>query len=374
METRAWFAVVAFIATALPAAAADGRKIFRERCAGCHANDARGTGKGPGLSGSPRLIGLSVEQVRAIVQRGFPESGMPAFELPADQLDGVAGYVRALNAGVTVGPTDGKKVEWRSPQPGDWLTYNGNLTANRYSALNQVHRGNVGSLHLKWVFPIPYYGLEVTPLESGGVMYVTGPNQVYALDVETGNQLWKFSRPQTRGLDGDAVLGTNRGVAIRDSRVFYVTDNAHLLALDRATGQLVWEKSMPEEPHHYGGTIAPLVVNDTVIAGVSGADEGIRGFIVCYKAETGELLWRHWTVPRKGERGSETWQGSEPLLGGGSTWLTGSYDEKTNTLFWPTGNPFPDDEDADRGGDNLFTNSILALNPQTGELKWHYQF
>ena len=159
-----------------------------------------------------------------------------------------------------MGRLPGRRVTWGKPEPGDWLTYNGNFTANRYSELKQIQTANVGGLRLKWIFPIPYYGLEVTPLEAGGVMYVTGPNQVYAIDALTGRQIWKYSRPQTRGLDGDASLGTNRGVAIRDDKVFYETDNAHLLALDRATGELVWEKTMPEEPQHYGGTMAPLVV------------------------------------------------------------------------------------------------------------------
>ncbi len=356
------------------APAADGRRLFRDRCAGCHGGDARGSGKGPGLAGNPHLLGQSVAQLRGVVERGFPNTGMPAFNLPPDQLDTLADYVRGLNAGVTVGPPSGKRLTWGKPAPGDWLTYNGNPSANRYSELKQIHRGNVAALRLKWMFPIPNFGLEVTPLESGGVMYVTGPNQVYAIDALTGNQLWKYSRPTTLGLGGDAVLGTNRGVAIREDKVFYQTDNAHLLALDRATGEPVWEKTMPEETAHYGGTMAPLVVGDTVIAGVAGADEGIRGFIACYQAQTGELLWRHWTVPRKGERGSDTWQGSEPLRGGGSTWVTGSYDQSTDTLYWPTGNPFPDSDDRDRGGDNLFTNCILALDPRTGDLKWHYQF
>jgi PQQ-dependent dehydrogenase (methanol/ethanol family) len=353
---------------------ADGNRVFRGRCAPCHGTDARGSAKAPGLAGNPHLSGQSVEQLRRVVQQGFPNSGMPAFDLPTDELTAVASYVRSLNAGVTVAPPAGKRVIWGKPEPGDWLTYNGKLTANRYSELQQIHTGNVAKLRLQWIFPIPYFGLEVTPLEAGGVMYVTGPNQMFAIDALTGGQIWKYSRPQTAGLDGDASLGTNRGVAIRDDKVFYLTDNAHLLALARATGELIWDKTMPEEPAHYGGTMAPLVVNDTVIAGVSGADEGIRGFIACYKAETGELLWRHWTVPRKGERGSETWQGREPLRGGGSTWLTGSYDESSETLYWPTGNPFPDSDDTDRGGDNLFTNCILALDPHTGEMKWHYQF
>jgi len=358
--------------------ASSGNEVFARRCAGCHGQDARGTGKGPGLAANPRLAGQSAQQLGALIQRGFPDSGMPPFDLPVAELDAVAGYIHELNAGVQPAAAAGSQwVTWRDPQPGDWLTYNGNVSANRYSELKQIDTANVGSLQLKWLFPIPHFGLEVTPLEADGVMYVTGPNQVYAIDAITGAEIWKYARPQTHGMVGDASLGTNRGVAIRNDRVFFVTDNAHLIALDRATGSLAWETAMPPisgDPQHYGGTLAPLVVRDTVIAGVSGADEGIRGFVACYKAATAELMWRHWTVPLRGEPGSESWKGSEPVMGGGSTWLTGSYDPETDTLYWPTGNPFPDSEDAERGGDNLYTDSILAMNPADGALKWHYQF
>ena len=160
----------------------------------------------------------------------------------------------------------------------------------------------MSSLKLKWVFPIPYFGLEVTPLAADGVLYVTGPNQVFALDALTGNALWHYSRPPSPGMVGDARLGTNRGVAILRDKVFFVTDNAHLLALDRATGKLLWETPMApasDEHHHYGGTMAPLIVNDTVIAGVAGADDGIRGFVAAFKPDTGALVWRRWTVPRQ---------------------------------------------------------------------------
>jgi PQQ-dependent dehydrogenase (methanol/ethanol family) len=358
--------------------AGSGIEVFASHCAACHGGDARGTGKGPGLAANPRLAGRSMADLRAVIERGFPNSGMPSFALPAAELDAVAAYVHGLNAGVRPAAADGsRRISWRDPQPGDWLTYNGNLSANRYSHLKQIDTANVGNLQLKWLFPIPHFGLEVTPLEADVVMYVTGPNQVYAIDARTGAEIWKYARPQTQGLDGDAELGTNRGVAVRDDKVFFVTDNAHLIALDRATGSLAWETAMPPSSggaQHYGGTLAPLVVKDEVIAGVSGADEGIRGFVACYSAATGELVWRHWTVPLRGEPGSETWKGSEPLMGGGSTWLTGSYDPETDTLYWPTGNPFPDSEDAERGGDNLYTDSILALSRANGALKWHYQF
>jgi PQQ-dependent dehydrogenase (methanol/ethanol family) len=232
---------------------------------------------------------------------------------------------------------------------------------------------------LKWVFPIPYFGLEVTPLAGDGALYVTGPNQVYALDAHTGSPVWQYSRPPTPGMGGDARLGTNRGVAILRDKLFFVTDNAHLLALDRGSGGVLWETPLApamaeDEHHHYGGTVAPLVVHDLVIAGVAGADEGIRGFVAAFKADTGELAWRRWTVPRRGEPGIETWRGKEPVTGGGSTWLTGSYDPSSDTLYWATGNPWPDGDDRDRPGDNLYTNCVLALNAKTGELKWHYQF
>jgi glucose dehydrogenase len=163
------------------------------------------------------------------------------------------------------------------------------------------------------------------------------------------------------GLVGDAKLGTNRGVAVLRDKVFFVTDNAHLLGLDRDSGKVVWETPMPEDERQpYGGTAAPLIVDDMVIAGVAGGDHGIRGFLAAFNPDTGAVVWRHWTV-------------DTPTLGG-STWLTGSYDASSDTLYWATGNPWPDSDDRNRPGDNLYTNCVLALNAKTGELKWHYQF
>lgn len=306
---------------------------------------------------------------------------MPPVKASPQELEDLIAYLSQLT-GVKPGmvpasqPTSGG-IEFSRllhPKPGDWLTYNGNLNGNRYSELDQINTTNVSRLTLKWLFPIPKIGLEVTPIVADGIMYVTGPNRAYALDALTGREIWKYSRPITPGLSGDAVLGTNRGVAVLGDKVFMVTDNAHLIALNRVTGSLVWDETMPDGPGHYGATSAPLVVKDMVITGVAGADEGIRGFLTAYKASTGERLWRFWTIPKKGEPGSETWKGKEPVWGGGSTWLTGSYDAETDTLFWATGNPWPDDDDRERGGDNLYTDCVLALDPATGKLKWHYQF
>jgi PQQ-dependent dehydrogenase (methanol/ethanol family) len=358
------------------------QQVFAKHCAVCHGEEGRGTAQGPGIANNPRVARQSPEQLSEYLKRGNVGAGMPSFaDLSADEVALLVRYVRRLNNDTILPPPlaadSHRKPVWGPPQPGDWRTYNGHDSANRYSPLKQISRANVASLKLKWVFPISYFGLEVTPLAADGVVYVTGPNQVYALDALTGAPLWHYSRPPSPGLVGDARLGTNRGVALLRDKIFFVSDNAHLLALDRASGNLLWEVPMApasNERHNYGGTVAPLVVNETVIVGVAGGDRGIRGFIAAFKPETGALVWRRWTVPRRGEPGIETWQGKEPITGGGSTWLTGSYDPSTDTLYWATGNPWPNSDDRDRPGDNLYTNCVLALDAKTGDLKWHYQF
>lgn len=276
------------------------------------------------------------------------------------------------------------------PPPGDWLTYNGNLSGNRYSKLAEINRRNVSRLQLNWIYTVPlwkefypntpyfrenlqYFGLEPTPLVADGIMYATGPQQAFALDARTGHLIWKYERLRTPGIVGDAALASNRGLAILGDELFMMTDDAHLIALNRTTGKLVWEVVMPDKPMRYGGTMAPLVVKDRIIAGVAGGDWGVRGFVAAYRASDGKLLWRHWTVPSKGERGAETWGGDPPETGGGGTWTTGSYDPETDTVYWATGNPYPDGDGSNRPGDNLYTNSILALNPHDGKLKWYYQ-
>jgi alcohol dehydrogenase (cytochrome c) len=262
------------------------------------------------------------------------------------------------------------------PQSGSWPTYHGNESGNRFSPLDQINTTNVAHLAPKWMFQIPSAprALEVTPVVAQGVMYVTSVNEAYALDARSGREIWHYSRPRTQGLAGDAASGINRGVAILGDRVFMVTDNAHLLALHRFTGQLLWDVTMADSGQNYGSTSAPLVVDDMVIAGVSGGDEGIRGFVDAYKASTGEHLWRFWSVPSPGEPGSETWAGRAIEHGCAATWLTGTYDPEAKLLYWPTGNPCPDYNGDERKGDNLYSASVLALEPRTGKLKWHYQF
>ena len=258
----------------------------------------------------------------------------------------------------------------------DWPTYHGSNTANRHSSLNQIDRGNVSRLAAEWFFPVPGQRMiEGTPIVIDGIMYVTGVNQVFALDAATGRQLWEYNQPRNTGLVGDAAIGLNRGVAIRGDLLFTVTDHAHAIALDRWTGELIWDVEMADSHDHYGAIAAPLVVGELVFFGISGGDTGLRGFLDAYYAPTGERAWRFWTIPAPGEPGSETWGDPEVLERGcGATWLTGSYDPELNILYWPTGNPCPDLNGDRRPGDNLYTNSVLALEPETGELLWYFQF
>ena len=338
---------------------------------------------------------LSLDHVASITDE--KTSHMAAVKATADELRDVIAYLSRLTGikpGTVVSTRPGTGIDFSrilNPKADDWATFNGNVSGNRYSPLASINKSNVSRLSLKWTFSIPlwtlfhpdtpyyrqnmqYFGLETVPIVADGVMYVTGPNQVFALDPRTGHQIWQYSRPRSTDLVSDASLGTNRGVAVLGDHVFMVTDNAHLVALHRVTGRPIWEVVLPDEAQKYGGTMAPLVVKDMVIAGVSGGDWGIRGFLSAYKAATGERVWRHWTIPAEGDPGFETWKGTAVATGGGGTWQTGSYDPDTDTLYWSTGNPWPNSDDRERGGDNLFTDSVLALDPATGKRKWHYQF
>jgi PQQ-dependent dehydrogenase (methanol/ethanol family) len=311
-----------------------------------------------------------------------PGSPMPALAASPVERTNLIAWLSRLNGETqaTTRASAADPAEFEAilhPQPGDWPTYHGNLNGNRYSPLDQINRDNVRALQLQWIYPLPYQPLETTPLVVDGVMYVTGPNLICALDGRSGREIWKYSRPRSASgtVAADAALGANRGTAWSGDRIFFTTDNAHMICLHRLTGALLWDVPMAEDASmHYGATSAPLVINDLVMSGVGGGDEGIRGFIAAYKITTGELAWRHWTIPKPGEAGSETWKGDAIALGGGSTWLTGTYDPETGLLYWPTGNPFPDTDGTDRGGDNLYTNCDLALDPKTGKMRWYFQF
>ncbi len=255
-------------------------------------------------------------------------------------------------------------------QPGDWPTYHGRLDGNRHSDLKQIDVSNVAHLAPAWMFPIAKaQRLEGTPIVVDGIMYVTTANECFALDAKNGRQIWHYSRPLTKGVIGDAESAINRGVAVLNDKVFMITDHAHIIALNRLTGHLVWDTEMADFHEHYGATGAPLVVGNLVLSGTSGGDEGAPGFIAAYDVETGARAWRFSTI-----QGPETWVGRAIEHGCVDAWFTGTYDPSTDLIYWPTGNPCPDYNGDERKGDNLYANSVVALEPKTGKLRWYYQF
>jgi alcohol dehydrogenase (cytochrome c) len=261
------------------------------------------------------------------------------------------------------------------PAGANWLSYNGDYTGRRYSSLDQINVGNVGRLQAKWVFHSPNSdSLEVTPVVVDGMMFVTSANDAYALDAQTGRIVWHYARPVTEGLIDDASQHHNRGVGIWHSRIFMETDNAHLLCLDARSGHLLWDVAYTDGNKNYGATSAPLVVKDKVLVGTSGGDDGVRGFLAAYDAQTGKQAWRFWTIPAPGEPGSSSWPGDLYLHGCGTTWMPGTYDPELNTVYWGTSNPCPDFDGDPRPGDDLYTDSVLALDPDSGKLKWYFQF
>ena len=261
------------------------------------------------------------------------------------------------------------------PPGANWLSYNGDYTGRRYSGLAEINVNNVDQLRTQWVFHANNSNrLEVTPVVVNGLMLVTVANHALALDARTGRTVWQYERPDTEGLIDDASRHLNRGVGVWRSRVYLLTDNAHLLCLDVRSGRLLWDVAYATGNRNYGATGAPLVVKDKVIVGTSGGDDGVRGFVAAYDALTGKEAWRFWTIPGPGEFGSSSWPGKMYLRGGGTTWMPGTYDPELNTLFWGTSNPAPDFDGAVRPGDDLYTDCVLALDPDSGKLKWYFQF
>jgi PQQ-dependent dehydrogenase (methanol/ethanol family) len=251
----------------------------------------------------------------------------------------------------------------------NWLTYAGDYAGHRDSPLTQITPANVKSVVSAWVYHVDgATHLEATPLVYDGIMYVTNSNELHALDARTGRPIWRYRDELAKRSD------VNRGAAILGDTVFFVTSDAHLVALNRKTGGGVWDREFADTSRGAFATLAPMAVKDRVIVGVSGGDTGVRGFLAAYSAATGEELWRFWTVPAKGEPGAETWGELGPEWGGAATWLNGTYDPGLNLLYWTTGNPWPDFYGGARHGDNLYSDSLLALDPDTGKLKWYFQF
>ncbi|HUQ95887.1 MAG TPA: PQQ-dependent dehydrogenase, methanol/ethanol family [Bryobacteraceae bacterium] len=263
-----------------------------------------------------------------------------------------------------VGYEDLKKAD-----PRNWLHYSGQYHSQRHTLLNQVNTGNVKQLAAKWIHHIPESRrLESVPIVVDGVMYVSQPNEVYALDARTGRRIWEWRRQPA------LLKGPNRGVAVYANKVYVGTPDAHLVALDARTGSMLWQAKLAESSDGYWSPVAPLAIDGKVIMGIAPGDHGLNGFLDAYDAQTGERLWRWNAIPKPGEPGNETWPGDSWKTAGGNTWLTGSYDPESNTIYWGIGNPAPDFDGDVRKGDNLYTESMVALDGNTGKMKWYFQF
>jgi alcohol dehydrogenase (cytochrome c) len=295
-------------------------------------------------------------------------------------LSGVVGSAPPVAQNVTY-----ERILKAREEPQNWLTYYGAYDGQRYSPLDQINTENVKRLTPAWVFqrgPIGLhagpstYSFEAAPIVVDGVMYVSGwDGWVWCIDARTGNELWAYHHEIP--FDTSLCCGNvNRGVAVANGKVFVVTLNAHVLALDAVTGKPVWDKTYGDVRAGESATVAPIVVKNLVIVGSSGGEFGVRGHLDAFDLDTGRHAWRTYTVPKPGEPGSDTWpkDGQAWARGGANCWVTGTYDPELNLLYWGTGNPCPDFDGGVREGDNLYTDSVVAVDPDNGQIRWHYQY
>ncbi len=286
------------------------------------------------------------------------------------------GILAVLAACSLAAQVDQRRLEQAASEPHNWLTYNGTYRSQHHSELKGIDLSNVGDLELEWVYQAASTDkFQTTPLVVDGVMYLTEPpNKLVALDPRTGREFWVFEHELPARIY-PCCGRVNRGAAILGETLYWGTLDAKLLAVDAKTGGKVWEATVVEDYEKgYSLTVAPLIIKDKVIVGTAGGEFGIRGYLAAYDAATGEEAWRFYTIPGPGELGHETWENDAWKTGGGSIWLTGSYDPELNLTYWGVGNPGPDWNPDVRPGDNLYTDSVVALDADTGKLRWHFQF
>lgn len=318
----------------------------------------------------PAVVGVACALLAGLTSAPPGIAQAPATEA------GAAG-ASALPAGADIPRTvvPYRRLVDASAEPWNWLTYSATYSAHRFTPLDQIHTGNVADLRVEWVYQTRPGLVETTPLVVDGVMYLTEPpSTVTALDARTGRRIWRWLDKVPDETLNIGFPRVNRGVAVLDETVYVGTLDARLVALDAESGVERWSTEVADNGLGFSMTGAPLAVDGKIVVGVAGAEAGIRGFLDAYDAETGERVWRTYTVPEPGEPGSETWEGDAWEHGGGSTWLTGSYDPELKLIYWGTGNPAPDWNGDVRPGDNLYTASLIALDVDTGEMRWHFQF
>lgn len=362
---------------------AAGERIFRQNCSVCHGGGGTG-GHGPALNHAGLRHGDSDLSIYKVVRDGVAGTSMQPVPMDVKERWQVVAYVRslalkdsggekerALNIHVTP-----EQILAAGSKTHEWLTFSGSLNGHRYSSATEITPANVSQLQLQWVhqFDTKEPKVEATPLVVNGVIFTTEPpSTAVALDAKTGNVIWSYSHNLSSDLP-DCCGKVNRGLAILGSTLFWGTLDGYLVALDANTGSVLWQTQAAEPSEGYTLTGAPLVANKLVIVGVAGGEFGIRGYLSAYDPETGKEAWRFSTIPGPGEPGHETWENDAWKTGGGPTWNTGSYDPSLDLVYWGVGNPAPDFNADVRPGDNLFTNSVIALHAGTGKLAWHFQF
>lgn len=370
-----------------PADVVAGGQAFASWCASCHGPEGLG-GSAPSLVATSPGRGAGDWALYQSITRGISGTGMPPAEVSKETAWKLVAYVQSLRGGISAAAllerervarvrlVPAEAIARARATPGDWLTYSGSYDSWRYSPLDQITKTNVQRLRLLWMYQMregePRF--EASPLALDGVLFITtSQNGVVAIDAETGSALWSHERRLPDRLSLCCGL-VNRGLAILDSTLYMATLDARLVALDARSGAVRWDVAVADPTKGYSFTSAPLAVRDMVVIGSAGGEFASRGFITAYDAATGEMRWRFQTIPTPGEAGNDTWSGKSWETGGGPAWLTGSYDPALGLLYWGVGNPNPDYNGDDRLGDNLYTNSVVALDAATGARRWHFQF
>ncbi|HUI21392.1 MAG TPA: PQQ-binding-like beta-propeller repeat protein [Methylocella sp.] len=375
-----------FSATASETDRETGARIFRERCTGCHGLDGAGGLHGPSLARSGYKHGDSDLAIYKLLRNGIPGTAMPSAGLPLRELMQVAAYVKTLQvhsfkdrkaeAPRPAIQVSSERLQAAGANPAEWLTYSGSYNGWRHTSLTEITPANVAQLKLRWIkqFDTGDPFIETTPLVIDGTIFTVAPApNVVALDAKSGEVIWEYARP----IPPDLPLccgRMNRGLAVQGSTIFLGSLDGYLVAIDANNGKVVWQTLVASPTDGYSITGAPLAINHSVVVGIAGGEFGTRGFLAAYDVSTGQLQWKFQTIPGPGEIGHETWQNDAWRTGGGPTWNTGSYDPSTGLIYWGVGNPSPDFAGDVRPGDNLFTNSVIALDASTGKLAWYFQF